>query len=424
MAERIEPGAVLPLLLQWQAASDSGDSDAAMDLVLAIVAARAPPDDGTGEARGAIGKILVSALASGSEEAARRVLDDERQSLEEAMRTVGAVRGDPEDLWVPASQIEGDPPPMLLSLAGKKGAVLIEGSIAIVSGAGGIAKSSLLQHVILGFSMLRSCRSRSSLDGGVFDAPTGGGRVLCLSYENRPTLIRDGLLALSRHLDDGDEGEARDAVDGVIVRKKRPGSLFGPTDRGESAGLYNARPDRLEGWADMVRAIDRFDPRLVVIDPGLSAYVGDSNSAAPVREFLDALIVLAEERGLGVVVVAHSTKSARKGKVDLMDPGQVGGSSHWHDTVRGVLVLNRDEEDPQARVLACPKANLGPDRLILTLDGIRGDDGQYLGFVAANDRGWRSPSPPKDEKGEAARTNRRGRRGNGRSLAQFASGVS
>ena len=140
------------------------------------------------------------------------------------------------------------------------------------------------------------------------------------------------------------------------------------------------------------------------------------------REFLDALVGLAEVHRFGLVLVAHSTKAARRGKTDLLDPGHVGGSSHWHDQVRGVLILNRDEEagDPRARILTCYKANRGPDRLILPLDGIKGDDGQFLGFLARDNRGWRYPPPPSDERSGG---NGAARAGNGRSPDQYAPGL-
>ena len=174
--------------------------------------------------------------------------------------------------------------------------------------------------------------------------------------------------------------------------------VFGPTDRGAAAGLYNARPGPLAGWGDLVRAVESIRPRLVIIDPVLAAYVGDSNGVAPVREFLGPLACLAGTHSLGVLLIAHSNKAARKAKdADPLDPGQVGGSGHWFDTVRGVLVLNRSEDRAEGRVLACPKSNRGPDRLVLPLNPIRGGQGQPLGFLAANEAGWRTP-PPSDER--------------------------
>ena len=55
----------------------------------------------------------------------------------------------------------------------------------------------------------------------------------------------------------------------------------------------------------------RTGARLVVIDPALSAFVGQSNDAAPVREFLTALAVEAAKPNAGVLLIAHSNKTAR-----------------------------------------------------------------------------------------------------------------
>lgn len=109
-------GALLPLLERWRRASDDGDRDAAIELERTIIAALAPPDDGTGEARAAIGAAFVGALHAGSEDAARQVLLDQRESLEEAVQSLDGIERDPADDWVPASQIEGDPPAPLLAL--------------------------------------------------------------------------------------------------------------------------------------------------------------------------------------------------------------------------------------------------------------------------------------------------------------------
>ena len=413
-------GAVLPRLERWREASDAGDCDAAVELERTIVAALPPPDDGTGEARAAIGKVFASALAAGGEKGAHRVLNKERNRIEEAVRELDAISDEDEgNIVVPASQVPGKSPEPVLRLAGKRGAVLSAGSISIVSGAGGIAKSALLQHVALAFAMAAHERGRTLLHGGVFEAPKGGGPVLFMTFEDVSTLVRDGLSQLAHHIDEGDSGPAMEGVDRVFLKRAgRFPAVFGPTDRGESAGLYNARPGKLGGWRTMERAVEQSRARLLIIDPILSAYTGDSNGAAPVREFLEALTSFAEAHTLGILLVAHSTKAVRRGKSDLMDPGQVGGSGHWYDTVRGVLVLNRDEQDPRARVLACPKANRGPDRLMLPLRGILGREDQYLGFVPGDDRGWRYPPPPKEK--EAGGTNGHGRQGNGRRSAEIA----
>ena len=419
-------GAVLPRLERWHEVRDDGNRDAAIELERKIVGSLSAPDDGTGEARAAIGKVFAKALAAGGEEGAHRVLNKARDQLEQAVRALegsgGLNEGDEDDEFVPASHVDGDAPVPLLSLAGKQGYLLCEGAIAIVSGAGGIAKSSFARQVALGFAMAADESGRTSLRGGILDAPSGGGRVVYMSFEDPARLVRQGLEELARQTDDEGQNAALDAVDRVFLKRKgRCRAVFGPTDREGGSGLYNAQPGPLPGWRVMGRAVERARPRLLVLDPVLSAFSGDSNGAAPVREFLEALTCFAEQYCLGVLLVAHSNKAVRRGKVDLMDPGQVGGSGHWYDTVRGVLVLNRDERDPQARVLACPKSNRGPDRLFMSLHGIFGDEGGYLGFSPADSRGWSYASALEKQKSKPA--NGDGRRANGSGVGQYARGV-
>ena len=389
-----EETSVVPLLERWRDAGDTGDRDAAVSLERTIIEALAPRDDGTGDARAQIGKVFVQALEAGSEDAARQVLEKARAPLETAVCAL--ERGlHEDDEFLPAPQVRGDAPRPLLSLAGKQGCVVSEGSVTILSGSGGIGKTSLVRQLALGFAM--ASRGPARLHGSMFDAPHGGGPVVYMSFEDVSALIRDGLDQLARSIDDP---EALASVEQVFLKRKgRCKPVFGPTMRGSSSGLYTAEPGQLPDWRTMERAVERARPRLLILDPVLSAYTAESNSAAPVRVFLEALTTFAETHELGVLLVAHSTKAVRRGKQDVMDPGQVGGSGHWYDTVRGVLVLHRDEEagDPRARILACPKANRGPDRMVVPLAGIHGRDGQYLGFVARDARGWRYPEPESDD---------------------------
>lgn len=327
--------AILPLLTKWRDASDSGDRDAAVEMERAVIGALSPPDDGTGEPRAEIAKAFVSALASDNEEGARRILDDSREGLENALRALEPYRDDDARVPVPVPDITGDYPAPVLSLAGRPGAVLSEGSVAILSGAGGTAKSALILHQALAFAMVSADGGADrlcGLHGGIFDVHQGGGPVLYLSHENEPPVARDPLLELARNIDKSNTGAAHEALTRVHVMGMLGRPVFGPTDRGAAAGLYNARPGPLAGWGDLVRAIESIRPRLVIIDPVLAAYVGDSNGVAPVREFLGPLACLAGAHGLGVLLVAHSNKAARKAKgADPLDPGQVGGSGHWVD---------------------------------------------------------------------------------------------
>ena len=381
-----------------RAASEDGDRDAAIQFERTIVAALARADDGTGEARATIGAAFTDALHAGSEGSALQVLTEQLEPLEEAVQVLddNGVRARRRPVAIPA--ITGEYPPSLLALAGKPGSVVSEGSVGVVSGAGGTAKTTLMLNQALVYAHAPPGEA-TQLHGGIFDAPTGGGPVLHLTFENEDTVARDPVLALVDQLDRGRPSSFREAAWRVHVLDMMNCPVFGPTERGAAAGLYNARPGPLAGWVDLEHAIEEVRPRLVIIDPVLCAYVGDANSTPAVREFLGALASLARSHRLGVILIAHSTKAARKSG-DPMDVGQIGGTDHWTSGVRGTFSLSYDESIEGGRVLACPKANRGPDRLLLPLDPIRGSNGEPLGFVAADGQGWRPP-PAKDERSRA-----------------------
>ena len=182
--------------------------------------------------------------------------------------------------------------------------------------------------------------------------------------------------------------------------------LFGPLD-GHS---YNSRPVPLPGWWRLRHeALRRLvDPSLIVIDPALSAYVGDPIGIPPVREFLSALSGLAAETESGVLLLAHSTKAARR-SADPFDPGHIGGSAAWYDGARGAMVLAR--EDSGDRVLRVCKANYGPDYVQALLDPVVDRiTGAPVGFAPGG--GWVDRSG--SELGVDASVKRNGRESVGR----------
>ena len=132
--------------------------------------------------------------------------------------------------------------------------------------------------------------------------------------------------------------------------------------------------------------VARTGARLVVVDPALSAFVGQSNDAAPVREFLTALAAEAAKHNAGVLLIAHSNKTARSDRnteYDPFDPGHVGGSGHWTDTARGAMSLTYDRRKaaaPGARILAVPKANYGPARRWCKVASHPAPSGEIVGF--------------------------------------------
>ena len=167
----------------------------------------------------------------------------------------------------------------------------------------------------------------------------------------------------------------------LVARTKRPGEAF---------TSFRVPANRAWEWDEVEYARTPTSYTALVVDLDGE---GSRNRVcgAPVREFLSAL----REFGAPVLLVVHSTKAARGGNPDPFDPGMVAGSGAWTDGVRGVLTLSWGEVEG-ARVLACPKANHGPARLLCGLAPVRkgGDPhGRILAFQrATGGAGWHAPA--------------------------------
>ena len=117
--------------------------------------------------------------------------------------------------------------------------------------------------------------------------------------------------------------------------------------------------ERLPTLADIgaiEQAIAQVGAQLVVVDP-IMAYVGkaDSSIDAEVRVLMVALAKLAEATGAAIVAVRHLNKTA--GGNPLY---RGGGSVGIIASARAGLLVAPDPDDPEKRVLAGTKANLGP----------------------------------------------------------------
>ena len=287
------------------------------------------------------------------------------------------------------SDIDDPRPATILSALKKGGAVLTAGEICVLSGEGGIGKSALAGEIALAVA------SGANEVKGLFDIGMAyqGKPVLWLTYEEAPGELAARLKERTKPVFLNDDHEAMStAAERIHVLDMRGGwPLFGPVDG------FSSRPDKLTGWPPMQSALNQLEGlALIVVDPVLAAYVGEQNDAAPVREFLGALATLAREHKAGVLALAHSRKSARDrhstGTTDHhYDPGQVSGSTAWHDGVRGVLTFAFDKESNE-RVLAVAKANMGPAYIKCEAAPIRKTDrGWIIGFKGNG--GWDGKNP-------------------------------
>ncbi|MCY4167574.1 MAG: AAA family ATPase [Rhodobacter sp.] len=317
----------------------------------------------------------------------------------------------PKAVAVP--KVEGNFPAGILGAAGQKGAFLSEGSVCVLAGAGGVAKTALTLGVAADFAL---AEDGATLCDGLFRADTGGGPVLFLTYEDPAPVIAWKLRELKAYVEDGEE-----TLNRIHVMDMMGHPLFGPGARaGGASGLYNARPEPLSGWAAMEAECDRTEPRLIVIDPATAAFTGEANAAGPVREFMTALAGFARDRKCGIMVIAHTNKASRGRDADPLDPGATGGSTHWTDAGRGCLVLDWKPEkwagDAGDLVLAVAKSNWGPSRIWCDVEPVRyNNGGAVIGVNLKPGAGWEKGSPKaksgsKGKKANVDKTRDRGRR--------------
>ena len=288
---------------------------------------------------------------------------------------------------IPFSKVSRAMTPRLVWLARKPGALISEGTVCLLAGQGGVAKTTLALQLALHIAGNQRRTEEDDKEAGFSansndsDACGGlegvGGSVLYLTYEDALNECGSRLNRMIEHQPGAAQTRTQAALRHVIGMRMKGRPLFGVP-----AGVsFNARPSRRPGWQDLVRAIDTHKPVLVIIDPVLCAYVGDSNAVGPVREFLDALSDLAEEKRFGVLCVAHSNKAARR-SADDWDPGHIGGSAAWVDGTRATVILAAREGRPFLRV---PKANWGPMFVEAELRVRRATSGAILGFEMLGD---------------------------------------
>ena len=281
------------------------------------------------------------------------------------------------DHLTPIGSIKADFPPPILSIPGFSGSILAEGSVSVLAGEGGVSKSTLALEIATRVSHQGERWQDDPLQS------TRNGNVLYVSYEDRAGV-------LGKRYDDirYREGKAMPLTRDYQLYVKSPigNPLFGPPE----GGMYSGRPQRLAGWEMLARQLNQKENwRLLIIDPALSAFVGNANEAAPVREFMANLTMLAEEYRMGILLIAHTNKDSRRHSndyTDLFRPGQIGGSTHWTDAARGVLNFYHGREEGE-RLLVVPKANWGPSHLGCQLK-LRKQEGRGFGGFTTGPEGW------------------------------------
>lgn len=133
-------------------------------------------------------------------------------------------------------------------------------------------------------------------------------------------------------------------------------------------GKGEERPPSLPEDVEHIRsAIEKMDARLVIIDP-IMAYLNaatDAHKDSSVRRVLHRLATVAEDTETAFLLIRHLNKMA--GGSPLY---RGGGSIAFIGAARSGLLVARDPDDPQGRVLATTKCNLAvePESLAFHLE--------------------------------------------------------
>ena len=124
----------------------------------------------------------------------------------------------------------------------------------------------------------------------------------------------------------------------------------------DDAGKLHSRPLEIPGDVDRIEAEALKAGAVLIIVDVLNAYLGDNvktNNDHSVRRALGPLAAMAERVGAAVVVIRHLNKG---GGTNALYRG--GGSIGLTGAARSVLLVGRDPEDTERRVLAVSKSNL------------------------------------------------------------------
>lgn len=231
---------------------------------------------------------------------------------------------------------------------------LAAGKITVLDGDPGLGKSTLLCELAA-----RVTRGEA-LPGGAAGRPRG---VLLLSAEDD---LRDTI---------------RPRLDAAGGDPHRVLALMTAPD-GTAAGRPVAIPDDVPLLEAVAR---RIDAALLIIDPLVAYLQGglSANSDQDVRRALAALKQLGERTGAAIVAVRHLNKST--GANPLY---RGGGSIGIIGAARCGLLLAPDPDDPERRILATTKGNLGkpPPSLAFRLESTPGSDAARI--VWAGETHW------------------------------------
>lgn len=126
-------------------------------------------------------------------------------------------------------------------------------------------------------------------------------------------------------------------------------------------------PEHLDLLRESIRSFLPDSPKLVIVDPIKGTTAVKTRDESEVRPFLQMLLDISAETGATFVGGLHFKKGAR---LEDFAAWKVSGDPAWTQVPRSVLFFDEDpeadEDDPDARLIAHAKCNLGRRQQTLT----------------------------------------------------------
>jgi hypothetical protein len=201
--------------------------------------------------------------------------------------------------------------------------------VTLLGGHGGIGKG------FLAFQVAAAVATGTP----VLHRPVRQARVLYYSAE-------DGRKRLTRRL--------RTLVDGQGLDRQVLRENLMVLDASDLEPLYGETVEHLDGkrssfmkvlgpradFANLQRAVEAFDPQLVVIDGASDTFDGNEIVRREVRAFIKLLRRVHPIRKVGVMLIVHIDRSSARGNT-TNDDGYAG-SAQWHNSCRRRLFLQQE----------------------------------------------------------------------------------
>lgn len=225
---------------------------------------------------------------------------------------------------------------------------LLRGTVALVTGDGGMGKSLLMQQLA----------TAAATNNDWLNIPVKPTRTLAMFCEDTEKELHIRQSFINRHYGiDYSELEAikyvpRPGLDNILEVFDRN------TDRGTKTPLFH----------ELRENVLRHKAQLVILDTAADIYGGNENFRTQVRNFISSLRGLALEIDGGVILTAHPSVSG------MASGSGISGSTAWHNSVRARAFLTKpmsaDGDDTQTtgRILKFPKNNSGPASGTLNLE--------------------------------------------------------